>query len=825
MHRSCWALLLFVCTGLAQENVTFLSQVPLNQFSLSPSAGNDIWGFTDANGVEYAIMGTRNGTAVFDLSDPSNPVEVGSISGPPNTWRDIKVYTVNDTPGSFEAYAYVTTEASGAGVQIIDLSDVPNGIKLANTYTGLSSAHNVFMEPNATDPYVYILGANIAGGGVVVLDVTDPINPTQIGAWNFFYAHDFYMGDHWADPAYDGTDIGLAFCGGNNMSVIDFSDKTNPQTIDNYTYPNIGYVHSGWVSQDGRYVFVCDELDEQNQGINTTIRVIDLIDMENPELVFTWTGPTGAIDHNAFVKGGFLHLSNYRRGYTILDISDPLNVEHYGFYDTYPSSDSAQFNGAWGVYPYYESGIVAISDIEAGLFILRPDIDPGFDIQLDRSTLSTCVGTSSQSVTITTTSILDFQQPITLTLTGLPAEVSPVFSTNPVVPGQSTELTFDVDAGAAIETLVIGVDGAATGAAPKSKELILALVGGADPAPTLTNPIDDATCVGRANISFQWEDLGPGRSYHFQLSDDPGFATIAAEEWVTQPNLILTSQLVQDTTYYWRVNSENACASGAFSPSRSLFTSLPSILLVDDDDNSPDVRSFYSDLLDGLGLPYNVWDIGDSSADGPSLADMQNYQWLIWFSGDQYGSNQAGPTSTDEANLTTFLSQGGYLFLSSQDYYYDMGNLTAFMADQLGLASVGNDDGSYSQATGLGSFSAYGNVSLSPTVGSEYFDVLNPSTGELVFEGNNGQGAAVRTSNTLFTGFTFATLIQNNPGTAGSIIEDLFQSYGISCQLQDPCDAFDLDGNGVDMSDLMAMYPQWNQTMPFPDFIEIVNCL
>ena len=42
------------------------------------------------------------------------------------------------------------------------------------------------------------------------------------------------------------------------------------------------------------------------------------------------------------------------------------------FFDTYPSSDSAAFNGAWSVFPYFDSGIVIVSDIESGLFVLQP---------------------------------------------------------------------------------------------------------------------------------------------------------------------------------------------------------------------------------------------------------------------------------------------------------------------------------------------------------------------------------------------------------------------------------------------------------------------
>ena len=64
-------------------------------------------------------------------------------------------------------------------------------------------------------------------------------------------------------------------------------------------------------------------------------------------------------------------MSNYRRGLTILDISNPAEPTEIAFFDTYPNSDSASFNGAWGVFPYLPSGKLLVSDIETGLFILR----------------------------------------------------------------------------------------------------------------------------------------------------------------------------------------------------------------------------------------------------------------------------------------------------------------------------------------------------------------------------------------------------------------------------------------------------------------------
>jgi hypothetical protein len=71
-------LLLLLLNFKAQNNplnVEQVAHVPLSSFQV-PSDLNDIWGWVDNEGNEYAIVGTRQGTSVFDLSTPSEPVEV-----------------------------------------------------------------------------------------------------------------------------------------------------------------------------------------------------------------------------------------------------------------------------------------------------------------------------------------------------------------------------------------------------------------------------------------------------------------------------------------------------------------------------------------------------------------------------------------------------------------------------------------------------------------------------------------------------------------------------------------------------------------------------
>ncbi len=164
---------------------------------------------------------------------------------------------------------------------------------------------------------------------------------------------------------------------------------------------------------------------------------------------------------------------------------------------------------------------------------------------------------------------------------------------------------------------------------------------------------------------------------------------------------------------------------------------MPCILLVDDDNNSPDVRPYYRAALDSLGYSYDVFDVGGGSGNGPSLETMADYRHVLWFSGDQYSTTtpKAGPNAADEAALAAYLQGGGHLFLSSQDYLYDMG-LTSFGRDYLGVAGYTNDEGNATQMVGVAGDpigDGLGPYPLTyPSGFSDYGDILSPASGASV---------------------------------------------------------------------------------------------
>jgi len=341
---------------------------------------NDIWGWTNPDtNVDYAIIGLYGGTSFVDLSDPSSPVLVGYLPTltVSSSWRDIKTYN---------NHAYIVSEANGHGMQVFDLMQL-TGLSSFTTFSetarysdqGLGQAHNVFI--NEDSGIAYILGSengatsdDCSKGGLHMVNISDPINPTFVGCFgNEGYTHDVQC------VMYDGPDsdyTGNEICFASNedyVAILDVTDKSNIQLIKRIEYANPGYTHQGWLTEDHAYFLIDDEGDEYETGIKTRTIIADVSDLDAPQSIGEYNADSNAIDHNLYIKGNYVYQANYRAGLRVLDLNSVANgnLEEIAYFDVYPDDDSNKFNGAWSNYPFFESGIVIVSGIEQGLFVVR----------------------------------------------------------------------------------------------------------------------------------------------------------------------------------------------------------------------------------------------------------------------------------------------------------------------------------------------------------------------------------------------------------------------------------------------------------------------
>jgi choice-of-anchor B domain-containing protein len=335
------------------------------------TAGNDIWGWRDTqSGNEYALVGMTTGVAFVDITTPTAPVFLGNL--PTQTvesiWRDIKVY---------QDHAYIVADNAGAhGMQVFDLTRLrgltaPQNFSADVVYGDFENAHNIVI--NEDTGFAYAVGTNTCAGGLHFIDITTPNNPLFAGCYTLTDTHDsqcvVYQGP---DADHSGREICVSFNGLDGAEIVDVTDKSAPLRIWADVYPQLGFAHQGWLTEDHRFLLVGDELDENNFAVPTRTHVFDVSDLDAPVYVFAYEAATISIDHNLYVLGNRVFQANYTSGLRVLEFADLSNQElmEVAFFDTYPASDARDFSGAWSVYPYLPSGNIIVGDRTNGLFVL-----------------------------------------------------------------------------------------------------------------------------------------------------------------------------------------------------------------------------------------------------------------------------------------------------------------------------------------------------------------------------------------------------------------------------------------------------------------------
>ncbi len=361
------------------RNVDLLAYMPRSTIGGGKSI-SDIWGWTDPQtGKEYALVGRSTGTAFVDISNPTQPVYLGDLPTETveSSWREIKTY------GN---YAFIVSEAPFHGMQVFDLTQLRSvttpPVTFTDTahYAGFSNCHDLVM--NTDTGFAYGVGTNTCAGGLHMIDVHDPLNPTSAGCFSADgYTHDAecvaYSGP---DNRYTGHEVCFN-CNEDTLTVVDVTVKSAPVMLSRTSYTGWGYVHQGWLTADQSHFLHDDELDEINSNHNTYTYVWDVSNLLAPSLLGHYTASTPAIDHNQFIRtlpsGEYTFQANYRAGLRVLRIDDVTQpaLHEVAYFDIFPADDATGFNGAWGNYPFFASGNVIVSGIEQGLYVLRPHVD------------------------------------------------------------------------------------------------------------------------------------------------------------------------------------------------------------------------------------------------------------------------------------------------------------------------------------------------------------------------------------------------------------------------------------------------------------------
>ncbi len=362
MKKNIFASLLFFITAISFGQLANQNTYLLSQKDEHGSGYSACWGYKAPDGREYAILGCNTGTAFIDITDTTNIHEVDFITGISSSWREMKV---------FSTYAYVVSEGTNSRLQIIDLQYLPDSVSLVNTYsyTNYTKTHTI----SQSGPYLYLNGGNATfggsnQGGLTVLDITNPVAPVKRGSWSQQYVHDARIID---DTIY-ACNIYNSPQGTASIYVINAGNKDNLTNVTSWVNGQNPFPHNCALTTDKRYIYTTDE----TSSPNGRLKIWDRSNLNNVIFVANWqpTGITGAIVHNVEIYNDIAVIAHYTAGIRILNISNPASPQEIAWYDTYPSSNSSNFSGCWGVF-MFPSGKIIGSDISGGLFVVKSTVN------------------------------------------------------------------------------------------------------------------------------------------------------------------------------------------------------------------------------------------------------------------------------------------------------------------------------------------------------------------------------------------------------------------------------------------------------------------
>ncbi len=647
MKHSIWLIRVFVLTALCLSHSLFAQYRPglNNNISLlghlhQYQRYSNIWGYTDAQGREYALLTTQNGLSIVDITNPQNPVQVKFVPGPVGggtIWRELKTYS---------HYAYVVSEhgtpSEYAGLQIVDLARLPDSVSYSSwLWPGVTAntaqAHTISVDEQG---YLYVQGGSATidqpgdQGGVRIISLADPAAPQAVGAYSTRYVHDSY--------AHKNILFNSNIYQGGFIDVLDISDRSRPRLLTSIIYPN-GFSHNSGVSEDGNYLLTTDETPGQSLKI-WDIGVLwdnDPSNDRNIGLVAEYPVPVTSIAHNVHVRGRHAFVSHYDEGVKVLDISNPRDPAEIGYYDT--SSEPPGFNGAWGVFPYFPSGTFVVSDIETGLYVFR----------LDSTGVASVQGnvTNSAGGAALTNATIHFLEANKTLRAGANGEYRLRTSS-----GRHT-IVFKAFP-FATDTVRVNVANGDILQLDNSLTPLLELS-------ALRGELREANGKGiRAKLTLY---VSSDQTADYVLTDSSDSQGNFAFDniFVSSPPLVAYDRLViePEIPYLTRTLPNLVVAPGA--PTVLQVTVEQADVLVVNDDPLGNFQNHYTTALQAAQITAYYWPQAQRGPAPVSAMNRFNRNVMIWFTGNASGSEVLTPAERD--SLAAYLDRGGRLFLTGQN--------------------------------------------------------------------------------------------------------------------------------------------------------------
>jgi choice-of-anchor B domain-containing protein len=380
----------------AANNFTMISVInPETGFNVYQAKYSACWGWYQASlNKEYAIACSKSGTYWVDVTNAGTPTISAFAAGTTSNgvWRETKTY---------QNYCYVVCDDnSSTGFQIFDMATLPTTVTLkyqGNSY--FKRGHAAWVDGNK----LYVSGvtySNNTTSSMNVYSLATPTAPVLLRQLKQDYSFITYVHDMFVR-----NDTVYAHCGNQGMYVFKFNTATNTftQLGSLTTYSSQGYNHSSALTPNGQTLVFTDEV-----PAGLPIKVANVSNLSNIQVLATTNQFSQTTPHNPFmVSNSLCFMSSYQDGTQLYNISTPSVPVLAGYFDTYYQAggnnnnwSGDDYQGQWGMYPYFPSKNIFALDQKNGIFMLKSHLYqnplPAFSV------LNGCVG-SPVSITNTST--------------------------------------------------------------------------------------------------------------------------------------------------------------------------------------------------------------------------------------------------------------------------------------------------------------------------------------------------------------------------------------------------------------------------------------
>jgi hypothetical protein len=264
----------------------------------------------------YAYVAYGGGLKILNLSNPANPRRVGS-------WYGDGMVVAVAVAGR---YAYAVEEwwdgqqASSTVMSVLDVSDPVNPRQLGRLESKYgwkrASGDRMGAEWTIQGEHIYVLSPE---EGLQIISVADPAHPRQVGAWAS------ERPDEWRPFALAVSGDYACVTDGNELAVLDVSDSANPRRVGGMGVECCWSEYAS-VAIAGTRAYVTGIWYDDSAGEQRGLRVIDMSDPTKPREVGRYE--TG-YEARVAVSGNYA-LVHSGSSASIVDFKDPAYPQEVG---------------------------------------------------------------------------------------------------------------------------------------------------------------------------------------------------------------------------------------------------------------------------------------------------------------------------------------------------------------------------------------------------------------------------------------------------------------------------------------------------------------